>query len=52
MTTRPNRFTRFLGTIGAAVDVAADLKARRVPRKDALRTLGIDENAFRDVQLR
>jgi hypothetical protein len=42
---------KVFASFGAAIDVATALEARRQPSAKALRTLGIDEKAFRQVHL-
>jgi hypothetical protein len=54
MTKIENRFGRIgkvFATVGAVIDVATSIEARRQPSVQSLRTLGIDEKAFRQVNL-
>ena len=54
MTKIENRFGRIgkvFATVGAVIDVATAIEARRQPSVQSLRTLGIDEKAFRQVNL-
>ena len=54
MTKTENKFGRLgkvFATVGAVIDVATAVEARRQPSVQALRTLGIDEKAFRQVNL-
>jgi hypothetical protein len=48
---RLGRLGRVFATVGAVIDVATAVEARRQPSANALRTLGIDEKAFRQVNL-
>jgi hypothetical protein len=48
---RLGRLGRVFATVGAVIDVATAVEARRQPSSNALRTLGIDEKAFRQVNL-
>ena len=43
---------KVFATFGAVIDVANALEARRQPSVQSLRTLGMDEKAFRQVNLR
>jgi hypothetical protein len=45
------RIGKVFATFGAVIDVATAIEARRQPSVKALRTLGIDEKAFRQVNL-
>ena len=45
------RLGKVFATFGAVIDVATALEARRQPSAKALQTLGIDEKAFRQVNL-
>jgi hypothetical protein len=54
MTKTENKFGRLgqvFATVGAVIDVATAVEARRQPSVQSLRTLGIDEKAFRQVNL-
>jgi hypothetical protein len=42
---------KVFATVGAVIDVATAVEARRQPSVQSLRTLGIDEKAFRQVNL-
>jgi hypothetical protein len=41
----------FFSTVGAAVNVARSVEAGRMPEGRALKALGIDEKAFREIHL-
>ncbi len=45
------RIGKVFATFGAVIDVATAVEARRQPSVQALRTLGIDESAFRKLNL-
>jgi hypothetical protein len=45
------RIGKVFATVGAVIDVATAIEARRQPSVQSLRTLGIDEKAFRQVNL-
>ena len=45
------RLGKVFATVGAVIDVATAVEARRQPSVQSLRTLGIDEKAFRQVNL-
>jgi hypothetical protein len=45
------RLGKVFATVGAVIDVATAIEARRQPSAKALQTLGIDEKAFRQVNL-
>ena len=54
MTPSPKKLGRIgkvFATVGAVIDVATAVEARRQPSVQSLRTLGIDEQAFRRVRL-
>jgi hypothetical protein len=52
---KPSRFARVASAFamfGAAVDVARAVESHRMPSARALKTLGIDENEFRQINVR
>lgn len=48
---RLGRISSMFTTFGAAIDVARAIEARRMPVGGSLKLLGIDEKAFRQVNL-
>lgn len=48
---RLGRISSMLSTFGAAIEVARAVEARRMPVGVSLKTLGIDEKTFRQVNL-
>lgn len=46
---RRGRFNVIFATFGAAIDVSRAVEAGRMPRSGALKVLGINETAFRQI---
>jgi hypothetical protein len=52
MTTLAGRLGSVFATVGAVLDVARSIEARRIPDARALKTLGIERSSFERINLR
>jgi hypothetical protein len=52
MTTLTGRLGSMFATVGAVLDVARSIEARRMPDARALKTLGIEKSSFERIYFR
>ena len=52
MTTSLGRLGSVFATVGAVLDVARSIEARRMPDAGALKTLGIEKSSFERIYFR